>query len=91
MAKPKAETTDQSSPADDNVYRELEQAKLRIEALEGELRVSNANLEAVTKERAAMWRDYCRQREALLRAFPDIPDPDTRSAVEAAAKAPPSH
>lgn len=96
MAKEK--TTAAPPATDPDLAAELDAAREKlstleamVESLEGELRYTKANRDAITAERAAMWRDYCRLREALLRAFPEIPDPAAQLAVGAAIAAGQSH
>ena len=94
MAKEKTAAPSPDSTATDvatELATELEAARAKIEILEGELRIATATREALTTERAAMWRDYCRLREVLLKAFPEIPDPGTKQAVEAVLAAGQSH
>jgi hypothetical protein len=90
MPKEKPATA-QPDATDSDLATELESAKATIERLEGELRYVTANRDAVTTERAAMWHDYCRLREVLLRAFPDVPDPAAKKAVKDALDAGQSH
>jgi hypothetical protein len=75
----------------DSLRTELAAAQTKVEVLESELRDTKANRDAITVERAAMWRDYCRLRDVLARAFPEIPDPDAKSAVGSALAAGQSH
>ena len=70
---------------------ELAAANAKIATLEAELTATKQNRDGVTGERAAMWRDYCRLRDVLVKAFPEIPDPDAKSRVGAALAAGPSH
>jgi hypothetical protein len=76
--KPAPETPDST---DADLATELASAKTRIEVLEGDLRYVTANRDRITVERQAMWRDYCRLREVLLKAFPEIADPAAKQAV----------
>jgi hypothetical protein len=87
-----SETTSVATPdTSAALAAELADAKARIEHLEGELRRATVDRDAVTRERRAMWHDYCRLREALLKAFPDIPDPADKQAVKDVIDAGQSH